>query len=735
MSSPHSWKFHRIGGLDQVALESGADLLNLEHLDPKLWVALSCPVKGLELDEKTLALMDLDGDGRIRIPEILAAIKWAALRVKDVGEFLRPSGGIPLAELNDATPEGQLALASAKQILANLGKPDATHITVADTSDTKAIFAHTKLNGDGIIPADAASSPELQQIINEIIAAYGPETDRSGKPGITQAKLEQFYADLPAFIAWTADGAKPDVLVAADKTAAALAAVTAVKSKVDDFFGRCRLAAYDGRATAALNRQETEYLNVAAKDLNITADEIKSFPLAKISADAPLPLTSGINPAWAAAVAALYQNSVTPIFGAAKTSLTSADWETLQAKLAPFAAWSSAKAGAGVHALGLARAQSLVVGNHKAALTKLIADDAALAPQAQAIADVDRLARFDRDLGTLLRNFVNFNEFYSPASPAIFQTGTLYLDSRSCDLCIRVDDPGAHSALASLSKCYVAYCDLKRPGGAAMKIAAIFSQGDSDYLMVGRNGLFFDRAGRDWDATITKIIDNPISIRQAFWAPYKKFVRMIDEQIAKRAAAADAEADAKLAATASTTANVDKAPKPAPAKIDVGIVAALGVAMGALTTAFAYVLGFFKGMPAWQIPLVFLCVMFAISLPSMIIAALKLRQRTLGPILDANGWAINGRVKINIPFGTSLTGRAILPPGSTRSLTDPYEDKEAAARAFKIKVVLFLLLATWLGWNLWAADHFNKKQILWPDAFKSHPEAPAAPTPETAPAK
>ena len=50
----------------------------------------------------------------------------------------------------------------------------------------------------------------------------------------------------------------------------------------------------------------------------------------------------------------------------------------------------------------------------------------------------------------------------------------------------------------------------------------------------------YDRKGRDWDATITKIVDNPISIRQASWSPYKKFVRMIEEQIAKRAAAAEA---------------------------------------------------------------------------------------------------------------------------------------------------------------------------------------------------
>src|SRR5690606_36342466 len=98
----------------------------------------------------------------------------------------------------------------------------------------------------------------------------------------------------------------------------------------------------------------------------------------------------------------------------------------------------------------------------------------------------------------------------------MFQAGTLYLDSRSCALVVRVDDPGKHAPLAGLSKCYLAYCALRRPGGETLQVAAVFSGGDSDYLMVGRNGVFYDRKGRDWDATITKIVDNPISIRQAF---------------------------------------------------------------------------------------------------------------------------------------------------------------------------------------------------------------------------
>src|SRR5213075_2793559 len=182
-----------------------------------------------------------------------------------------------------------------------------------------------------------------------------------------------------------------------------------------------------------------------------------------------------------------------------------------------------------------------------------------------------------------------FRDFYRRKDKAIFQAGTLYLDQRSCELCLTVEDAGRHALLAGLAGTYLAYCDcVRKATGEKMQIVAAFTGGDSDNLMVGRNGISYDRRARDWDATITKIVDNPISIRQAFWSPYKKFVRMIEEQIAKRAAAADTSASDKLAAAASNMARADvvaqqQQAKAADAKkMDVGVVAALGVAVGAI---------------------------------------------------------------------------------------------------------------------------------------------------------
>ena len=124
-SSSHIWTFFRTGGIDQVALNSGADLVNLEHLDQKLWVALSCPVKGLEIDEKTLALIDADGDGRIRVPELLAAVKWAAAHLNNPSELLAGFDRLAISSINTSTPGGSVLQASAEK---KGGKVTATYI-------------------------------------------------------------------------------------------------------------------------------------------------------------------------------------------------------------------------------------------------------------------------------------------------------------------------------------------------------------------------------------------------------------------------------------------------------------------------------------------------------------------------------------------------------------------------------------------------------------------------------
>lgn len=706
-NSRHPWRFFRAGGFDQVRLESGADLIALPQLDKKLWIALSCPVEGLEFDGKTLEMIDSDGDGRIRVPEIIAAVEWATGLLKNPDDLLKGSPELPLTAINDQAPEGSKLLSSAKHILANLGKADVPTISLTDTTDTARIFAQTRFNGDGIIPPDSSDDPEIRKIIIDIMECLGGDPDRSEKKGVSKEKVDKFFTDIQAYSDWWQESETHDTTIKPLGTAteSAAAAFSAVQPKGDDFFARCRLAAFDARSLSALNRQETDYIAIAENVLTSTVDEVSPFPLAMIAVGRPLPLKEGINPAWTVPMERFAREVVKPLLGD-RDSLTEGDWEQVRATFAPYYAWQASKAGASIESIGIARAREIMAANLKDALDDLLAKDMALAPEFDAIACVDRLIRYHRDLYTLLNNFVSFSDFYTRKDKALFQAGTLYLDGRSCDLCVRVNDMGKHSSLATLSRTYLAYCRCTRHaeggGNEEMNIAAAFTDGDADYLMVGRNGVFYDRLGRDWDATIVKVIDHPISIRQAFFSPYKRIARMINEQIEKMAASRDkAGADKAAAGIAGGAQKIEVGISTSPAKppFDVakfaGIFAAIGLAVGAIGTALAAVITGFMQLVWWKMPLAIAGIMMIISGPSMIIAWLKLRQRTLGPILDANGWAVNARARINIPFGRSLTKVASLPPGAERSLEDPFADKKCKWPLI-LGVIIFLSLLFYL---------------------------------------
>ena len=707
MAANYSWKFFRAGGFNQVVIGSGADLMNLDQLDQKLWVALACPTTGVEFDKATLALIDTDKDGRVRAPELIAAAKWAGGLLKNPDDLLKGSPTLKPGAINEAVPEGKLIANFARQVL---GKADTDEVTFDEAAAAAQTFAAKPFNGDGIIPADSTSDDATKAVVADIINCLGADTDASGKPGISQAKVDQFFADAAAFSAWWKKAeADASVLPLGLNTEAAAAAVKAVKTKVEDYFARGRLAAFDPRAVNALNRDEKEYAALSAKDLTSNHADIASLPLAQVGATTPLPLTQGINPAWAGAIAALQTNAITPLLGA-KTVLTEADWNALVGKLAAFDAWNAGKTGGSVEKIGLARAREILGTKVQETLTALIAKDMAEQGNSVAVIGLHRLIHYHRDLAKLARNFVNFADFYGRKDKAIFQAGTLYLDQRSCDLCLTVDDAGRHAAMAGMAGTYLAYCDCARKGtGEKLSIVAAFTGGDSDNLIVGRNGIFYDRKGLDWDATITKIVENPISIRQAFWAPYKKLVRMIEERAAKQAADADASANAQLTAVANAPLTATAPAKPA---FDPSVIALLSLALGTLAAAFAGILGFLGKFETWQVPLVILGIMLVISAPSMAIAWLKLRKRNLGPILDANGWAVNAKAKMNVPFGGALTGVAALPPGATFGAADAYAEKPSPWPK--------LLLFAFVLWFVWAFLNDSQGRLWrWTDGNES----------------
>lgn len=695
-NSLHKWRFFRSGGFDQVALESGEDLKHLTELDPKLWTVLSCPTTGLEFDPRTAALLDVDGDGKIRVPEILAAVEWSCGRLRNA-DVMFGTNGLSLSEISDHDAEGVGIKSTAEMVLKYMGKSVDEPLHVSDLTDMTRLFSPDHFNGDGVVAPDLTTDPALQHLISEIIDTQGGLPDRSGVNGVSAETLAQFYEMAEKVLDWHAKGLESDqqFLPLGEKTAEGVAIYESVQAKVDDFFVRCQLAAFDGRAVDALNPASSVYGVLSNRAIGSADSDVAALPLAAIEAGKALPLGEGINPAWLAAIRKLKTDVLVPLLGKKdRESLTAEEWAEVSARLSTWRDWQAARPDTAVHKLGVERLQAIILGDGREKIAALIQQDYAAKSFAATVDAVEKLVRYQRDLVTLLHNFVSLSDFYQGKKKAIFQAGTLYLDQKSCELVMHVNDPGRHTAMAPFSGCYLVYCSCERKGEAALSIVAALTGGDVDELMVaGRNGIFYDRQGRDWSATVTKVVTQPVSLRQAFWSPYNRVAAFIEAQLHKFAASRDKDIETKSAEGVSAVS----VPKAGPSNFDIakfaGIFAAMGLAVGAIGTSLAAIAAGLFALQWWQIPLVFLGVMLLISGPSVMMAFLTLRRRNLGPLLDANGWAVNTRARINVPFGASLTELAELPKGSSRSFRDPFEEKKSPWKTWLALAVVAIAIA------------------------------------------
>ncbi len=496
----YKWSFANVGGVTRVRIQSAEDIRHLGELDKKMWTVLSCPVNGLEISSDSLSLMDVDGDGKLRLKEVIATADYLCAALKDPKTLFEQKDELAIDNIADE------AIKAVAEKLATEGKISLAAVQAAI---------------DGVtIEEQAVPAAPLEA---DVIAAY--------------------------------------------------------KEKQAEY--------------AAYFEQE----------------KLQKLGLAVIPEETPKP------------------------------GMTEKKFNEMGAQIAEWEAAKAAAETANADALNAAKAEFM---------------------------PLRKLLLLHRDFYRLLRNFVTLEDFYDYDKKTIasFEAGTLIIDQRACHLCIRVNDPAKHDAQAPLSGMYLLYCNCEnKKTGKTANIVAAMTQGEIKNLSIGKNGVFYDNDGLDYDATVTKIIDNPISIRQAFWTPYRKFSKWIEEKINKSAAEKDAKAFDDMTAKAdAATAKEGEAPKPA---FDIakfaGIFAAIGMALGMIGTALAAVAKGMSGFAWWQYLIIFVCILLVISGPSMVMAWLKLRRRNLAPVLNANGWAVNADAIISVPFGKTLTEQVAFP--------------------------------------------------------------------------
>ncbi len=759
-TSDTALRFFKAGGFNQLCLEKAEDIRLVLDLDETLWVASSCPVKGLDIDERTLALIDSDTDGRIRPPEIKGAIRWLSEVMADYSSLVEGRDWIELGQLNEADERGAALKKSAQRILANLGRPESEKIALADALDRSGIFAQVKSNGDGVIPEEAAETEETKQVIRDIIKTIGGVADLGGAQGVTADKVNEFYKAAQEFLDWWVQGYPADTVhqpgyvppvkestelsledaiekgseaeaaVEADAdtqkpadpqlperdpaifplgadTPAAYGAVEALRGKINEFFAQKRIAAFDSKAVTFLNFRESDLIEGGKRDQASLQEVMRELPLAHVSADADLPLEQGVNPVYADALLALKLRAVRPLLGDLD-KLTPTTWSELQDKLQGYANWINAKKGAAVESLGAARLGAILSGPEKAAIEALIQVDSALAGEIKAVEEVEKLLRYHRDLFRLLNNVISFPEFYDTDKQAIFQTGSLIIDGCELTMCVEVIDKVAHPVIAEKSGIYLVYLEAKRKDQPApINVCAAVTSRSAGRISVGKNGVFYDRKGRDWDAKVTKVIVNPISLREAAWAPFRAIGDLITSQIEKitqsRQKAIEKEISSSLTAMDQNVAQ--QPPKETETKSSGGgmgmggMLAGGGVAIAALSSSFAYIAQQVRNLPDIYFVYTALLIIFFVVAPSVLLGFFKLRARDIGMILEASGWAINGRMRINLKLAHDLTHVGKFPKGSTRVHYEYLsEDGRTRRRRFWAWFALGSIL---IGGSLW----------------------------------
>ena len=734
---PVTWAFHRMGGMDQVTLQTTGELSRLRELDPKLWAALSCPASGLEFDPRTLELLDSDGDGRIRIPEVLEAMDWVCERLSDPAELADRPEALPLASIRTDTEQGRRVAVTAANALKNLGRESEDCIRYEDVALAAASANALLNNGDGIFPPHSALDEEKRAFIAAVLAVMGGETDASGALGVNSALIDAFLGTLEAEKAWRKSLADaPHAL--GDDTDAAWRMMQELKEKIDDYFLRCRLASFAPLSTPSLNAEEQ--LVAPGEHGLLDPAALSTLPLSRIEADAALRLDAGLNPAWREKAGEFFRLTAPLMEDTA--ALSEEGWAGLQQALAPYgtaltarpavsspASVPAADGSSALAALSDEAIDAFLSSTVAEDIKVMMAEDLAVNADSSDIAELERLVLYYRHLHRLLMNFVSFYDFYSLNRTAMFQAGNLFIDGRSCRLCLPVADIAKHSAMSSLSQLCLLYCECRRrlpsggTSGEKMNIVAAMTAGSDAFLREGRNGVYVDNKGDDWDATLVKIVRNPISIKQAIWAPYLRISQMAGDQIAKFAGNTAKKMETAVTAQA-------KAPA-APFDISksVGLFAAVGIALGAIGTAVGSIAGMLMALHWWQFPLLIFAIFACISGPAAFLAWLKLRKRTLGPVLEASGWAVNGQLPINLMLGRALTSEAVLPCNATRTRHDPLRTKSKTG-----KFILALVLAAALGIGYLAYDGTLMK-LLKLAVTVEQIEKPAATPAPAAPAK
>ena len=666
--------FRLIGGSRQMLISKGEDLRVIANMDVAHWTMTGTQTDSLVCNKDFLAAMDTDQNNRIRCDEVKSALNWIFARLKDLGGFARKSDSIRLADLNLDTAEGKTMYDAIQVALANLGCPDAKEISFSQISDHEKLVSVALQNGDGVIPPEPVEKedPFAADCIRSIIKLTGSKKDLSGSDGIDKELLTEFEKLASDYLVWIGeyDAAPEKMLPYGEKTGALFNAMTAIAEKTDSFF---RSAATLRFGNVSRGASGTLAYDPLAPETVSTF--LEKSPIANPAETIELVRGSDtLNPLWREKVKAFF-DALDAAEGAPVAKLNVDSWNALKAKLAPYGSWSARKNTDIFDKFDRNLLRAYAEKNTYALLHKLIENDVAVSADLANCKEVRKLILFQQYMLDFLNNFVCLHNLFNPELPSMIQVGKLVMDGRMFTLCTLVPNYAEHKKIVMESDICVMYLDVTRKAGneqKSMKLAVAVTSGHVRNIFVGKCGVFFTDDGAVWDAKIFDFVRQPVSIPEAIKEPFYKFAEFVQRQADKLFATRSKNYETNVGnsiqahaqpATPAVPGKPAPPPPPATAPAQPGapgmsgpmMLLSGGIGIAALGSAFAFMASSLQGISFSTIICVLLGIMLIFGGPIILISLIKLFNRNLSRFFEANGNAINMKMRLSLKMGRLFT--------------------------------------------------------------------------------
>ncbi|MCK5014918.1 MAG: hypothetical protein KAS66_13990 [Candidatus Omnitrophica bacterium] len=692
--------FKNYGRSYQLRIQDVQDLEKIQNLDETRWAATSVPIDSLNFDRVLASYVDTDKNGRIRTDEIKAALVWLFRFLANRSHLSEGTDVLCLGDIDTSHSEGQKLRSVAEFILSNLNAPDAQKINLAQVRDVQSIMSNAANNGDGIISPEGIFDADISQFITSVMETVGSVSDASGKSGISQEQLNAFVHEAESYLTWKAEGEIPkgkditEVMPWGTETPQAYELMMSLEEKIEQYFAQCAIVGFDEKAVAQMRLRQKELEEIDFTDKSVMEDRVRNAPLAAPNPEGILDFGMRINSLYVERLFDLKDKVLKRALGKPVKQLTKKQWTTVKNVFASYRVWLKNKQGAKVEQLGEDRLRECLNGSYGARVSELIAEDLAVADDLNQIHNLEKLILYQRWLMELVNNFVCFSNLYNPRRRALFEMGTLVIDGRQMTFTMRVPDRQAHKKIAEKSCMYLLYVEVtgRQEEDIKFEIVAVVTSGTAGRLRVGKRGIFFSIDGKEWDAQIVDIVENPISLWESVKAPFQQFTDFIKKQIDKFTKSRQAKLEASFAAPSASGVTRD-------------LLLGGSVAIAALGSSFAYITKSFSQVKPVHILVTLAGLAIFLLLPGMIMGFLKIRKRDMSVLLEALGWAVNVHMRLNNSLGKLFTHTPPLPKGARKERKDVVEQflKEfggTSLRSGRLSKVVLIILLIVLGFML-----------------------------------